>query len=472
MIGSNASLKKSSLKVKTDEREEHICAHCHRELALVVNYPCNHKWLCDGCTTTYRSKHNDTCPAPECNQPSTLMDDTQSHQLMDDNNNRIHLLQAPTPTPVKLTCDCCYEDWVSTYVVQSSVDCQHNFCVGCLVQAVRTSFGDPPKFEGGGLICQVPDCPAHMSPSNFRTLRLLSEKVLPHRRIDSELAQTPLTEAEARKYDRFVKEQMIPPKNYNNTLLRRVYCLDPHCTGQDEEGNLLVQDTGENRNINKYECLFCSKEMCVGCCNNDMDLVVVEWHGGLSCESAKTQRNRANIENLDKSKLLIDATTKKCPNCPARVSHYHGHACHHIGYNQGGCNNCKTDWCYRSGKVRSECQCGICDSECSNVDIVNNIDITSGWPVDQRCGCQICPDCRFGVGCPACSRSGRGCVVCLGIVEPGSLVQDRLENEENARAVSFNFFISNFYYLRSMFYCFVNIYIFCSFILLMNTLDV
>ena len=121
MIGSNASLKKSSLKIKTDEREEHMCAHCHRELALVVNYPCNHKWLCDGCTTTYRSKHNDTCPAPECNQPSTVMDNTQSHQLMDDNNNRIHLLrpgerheyaelvqvQAPTPTPIKMTCDCC-----------------------------------------------------------------------------------------------------------------------------------------------------------------------------------------------------------------------------------------------------------------------------------------------------------------------------------------------------------------------------
>ena len=62
--------------------------------------------------------------------------------------------QAPTPTPIKMTCDCCYDDWVSTYVVQSSIDCQHNFCVGCLVQAVRTSFDDPSQFEGGGLTCQ------------------------------------------------------------------------------------------------------------------------------------------------------------------------------------------------------------------------------------------------------------------------------------------------------------------------------
>ena len=115
MIGSNASLKKSSLKVKTDEREEHICAHCHRELALVVNYPCNHKWLCDGCTTTYRSKHNDTCPAPECNQPSRI------------------LFYKPrnTPTPVTMTCDCCYDDWVSTYVVQSSET--YMYCDICYV---------------------------------------------------------------------------------------------------------------------------------------------------------------------------------------------------------------------------------------------------------------------------------------------------------------------------------------------------
>ena len=431
MIGSNASLKKSSLKFKTDEREEHMCAHCHRELARVVNYPCNHKWLCDGCTTTYRSKHNDTCPAPECNQPSTLMDDTQSHQLMDDNNNPIHLLQAPTPTPVTMTCDCCYDDWVSTYVVQSSVDCQHNFCVGCLVQAVRTSFDDPSQFEGGGLTCQYPGCPAHMSPSNFHTLRLLSEKVLPHRRIDSELAQTPLTEAEAQKYDRITKEMMVPPQ-------RRLYCINKACLGQDE-GSPFTQDIGENRTSSKFECGYCETLMCVGC---NGDGKTEPCHEGETCQQAAARRTIELDEDVKETERLKRLTTKKCPSCNSAVSHWHGHACHHIATGTG-CPNCGTHWCYACETTGDNPGfCGStprCSVFCNDRDILQHLDSSSGWPIDDRCGCQICPDCRPGVGCPACSRSGRGCVVCLGIVEPGEMV-----NEEDARAVSFNFFISIF----------------------------
>jgi hypothetical protein len=55
---------------------------------------------------------------------------------------------------------------------------------------------------------------------------------------------------------------------------------------------------------------------------------------------------------------------------------------------------------------------------CSSSNISNYIDDTSGWPVDIRCGCQICPDCQPGQKCPTCPGT---CVVCKGLVKPGVL---------------------------------------------------
>jgi hypothetical protein len=58
---------------------------------------------------------------------------------------------------------------------------------------------------------------------------------------------------------------------------------------------------------------------------------------------------------LDDKPVVIDptqtekftnATTKACPNCQYRSTHYHGHACHHISPS-GGCINCKTEYCYK-----------------------------------------------------------------------------------------------------------------------------
>ena len=49
-----------------------------------------------------------------------------------------------------------------------------------------------------------------MSFANFNTLKLVSEK-LPNPLFEAALAQTPLTDQEAQKYDRITKEMMIPP---------------------------------------------------------------------------------------------------------------------------------------------------------------------------------------------------------------------------------------------------------------------
>ena len=65
----------------------------------------------------------------------------------------------------------------------------------------------------------------------------------------------------------------------------------------------------------------------------------------------------------DTTDAYINATTKACPNqaCRLRVTHYHGHACHHImptpfcdscqsyscGHGKRGCPGCGLHYCYR-----------------------------------------------------------------------------------------------------------------------------
>jgi hypothetical protein len=45
------------------------------------------------------------------------------------------------------------------------------------------------------------------------------------------------------------------------------------------------------------------------------------------------------------TKRFLDATSKRCPTCGVRTSHYHGHDCHHIGYGSNGCPQCRQHWC-------------------------------------------------------------------------------------------------------------------------------
>ena len=46
----------------------------------------------------------------------------------------------------------------------------------------------------------------------------------------------------------------------------------------------------------------------------------------------------------DLSEKYINATTKPCPSCSYRATHFHGHMCHHVNE---GCLRCKVHFCYR-----------------------------------------------------------------------------------------------------------------------------
>lgn len=122
-----------------------------------------------------------------------------------------------------------------------------------------------------------------------------------------------------------------------------------------------------------------------------------------------------------------EATTKGCPQCGYRQTHYHGHACHHV---KEGCFNCKVHFCYRCLSTASQnrrdrgsegrCLCGGWSNWCSSDHIVDHL---STDPVlhDTRCGCPICPECRPGKPCQGCSGS---CVVCTNLVQPGPSEMD------------------------------------------------
>ena len=124
------------------------------------------------------------------------------------------------------------------------------------------------------------------------------------------------------------------------------------------------------------------------------------------------------------SRALINLTSRACPNprCRQRISHFHGHDCHHISPGTNGCPYCHQHFCYVCGRKHGSpgtysrnMLCPHGSSYCDSRNIVENLVLTP-YPHDRRCGCQICSLCRRGKPCAQCS--GR-CVVCLGLVQPG-----------------------------------------------------
>lgn len=126
------------------------------------------------------------------------------------------------------------------------------------------------------------------------------------------------------------------------------------------------------------------------------------------------------------SRAYIRATSKECPNpaCRQPISHFHGHACHHISPSSDGCPSCHTHFCFVClrrhtrtgvGAYRRNHFCPHGSNFCNNNNIARHI-VMRPYPHDSRCGCVICPHCRVGAPCAQCD--GR-CVVCTGVVAPG-----------------------------------------------------
>eukprot|EP01041_Mallomonas_annulata_P000882 gene882-1708_t len=208
---------------------------------------------------------------------------------------------------------------------------------------------------------------------------------------------SPLEETEAAKFRMWV----ISASFSRDELVSCPRCATPHWVDRLEQSGVARVRCSNNA---------CRAKFCSSC--------QVEWHGGLSCSEYQGRKS-----SLEDSKALMSASAKECPNCHTAVTHYHGHACHHIR----GCPGCGIHFCYRCLRAeeenervrgeRSRCVCeeGRWGTFCVDDDILQNLSLLP-FPHDQRCGCPICPDCRRDTPCSGCSGD---CVVCKGVVLPG-----------------------------------------------------
>ena len=143
---------------------------------------------------------------------------------------------------------------------------------------------------------------------------------------------------------------------------------------------------------------------------------------GLSSCSSEENKSRHATD------AYICATTKSCPSCNMRATHYHGHACHHISPS-GGCPSCGTHYCYKCQSTADEniiirgtensCVCGFWSNFCGTFKNNQDIDlylVVVPYPHDSRCGCAVCPECKENAPCSLCSGH---CDVCLGNINPG-----------------------------------------------------
>eukprot|EP00760_Papus_ankaliazontas_P011925 PhM_4_TR15116/c0_g1_i1/m.53035 len=89
---------------------------------------------------------------------------------------------------------------------------------------------------------------------------------------------------------------------------------------------------------------------------------------------------------IDPEEAAVSKIGQHCPRCNVNVVHYRNHGCHHIGFAGQGC--CGFHWCYC---CRQEHPCGNCALFCN-----------------EKCNCLLCPECRPGLPCSACS----GCPKC------------------------------------------------------------
>ena len=166
--------------------------------------------------------------------------------------------------------------------------------------------------------------------------------------------------------------------------------------------------------VNQHEGVVCANHSCAGASSNPFVskiVLSVEDLRGLAeyrTRSEDAPEGSESAESVlaicDKIQSIMDvhkelkkgtentdsfsqATTKKCPDCTFRATHYHGHKCHHVS-----CVQCNQNWCYKCAKKRygsDSCKCPG-SIYCSSDNIELYLELLP-FPHDTRCGCVICP---------------------------------------------------------------------------------
>eukprot|EP00047_Mylnosiga_fluctuans_P004441 m.234548 g.234548 ORF g.234548 m.234548 type:complete len:1138 (+) comp12675_c0_seq1:83-3496(+) len=264
--------------------------------------------------------------------------------------------QPSTTIVVQCSHDCalCLEPMPSHALFSVSA-CGHTFCKPCMIKYVKVALGD--------IASQFPlRCPLHTEKCESR-VEHGSLKPLVGYKSDAVV----YTVEEHEHVERVAIESLIP-------VAERVYCGNGRCA------RALRKVEGP-----KMECIYCQHILCGQCWTSD--------HKGMTCAQARTQRAGQDEETQN----YISKTSKPCPNCQMAISHYRGHACHHIRPGTG-CPNCGHHFCFACLRPHQSPDCK-CEKFCSDT-----------------CDCQDCPECREGNPCAHCDNDGR-CRVCR---PPGS----------------------------------------------------
>ena len=182
--------------------------------------------------------------------------------------------------------------------------CEHELCVGCATRYVREALQDAgAHVQPAGLRCPFSGAGCGIFVTAEDTTRLLP---LGGGGGDGGGGEdgSPLSPAECKRLHRLMIEAAIPIDN-------RAYC--PSCELPAFKDAIVFRQRGP-RPDPSVQCGYCGH-----CFDPD----------ARADDDAATAATEA----------YVAATSKGCPNpaCGQRVTHYHGHACHHISPSTNGC---------------------------------------------------------------------------------------------------------------------------------------
>ncbi|KAH8051224.1 hypothetical protein JL722_10923 [Aureococcus anophagefferens] len=371
---------------------ERACASCHQLKDLVVDMPCGHANVCADCAAQDRGADYPRGVCRRCDEPSAV--------------------RAPVKT---LSCSICFDEVHADFLASLGA-CGHTLCASCSIGYVRNALGD---VEANGV---VETLVARDIRDDMRgdCLPLASEEY-------DRLARF-LDEAHVAKAERFY---CCHPTSTRDLLNDEVVHVADAADAADA-GDVELAGVGEPARTPRSSsallgslsdslrgrieaeppfatCPYCERASCVRC--------KVPAHRLVQCSDVATGGDGDAL-----TAAFVSATSKACPRCGFRITHSHGHACHHIKPGSG-CPNCGHHFCYAClapGTSGSVCGCRLF---CSNDGILDHVALAP-YPRDARCGCTFCNVCRPNAPCEQCT--GR-CVVCLGIVPPGPSSVDDIE---------------------------------------------
>ena len=124
-------------------------------------------------------------------------------------------------------------------------------------------------------------------------------------REENRLGIPPLTSVEVHRLERFAYEAAIPHDH-------RFYCKNAKCGLMFDVNLPAIADGASPRAV----CPHCDTASCTRC--------GITWHGALTCSEVEAM---GGVKVYQLQDAFINATSKPCPNCGHRITHYHGRAC-------------------------------------------------------------------------------------------------------------------------------------------------